>query len=273
MRSRPPVVVYVTREHPETAVDQLLVFDIPDEPALRAIVPGGGIEPGETVEEAARREVREETGIDAGGVRELGHLGGSHFVQAAPAGPTADEWEHLKRPGDGREPDELVRCRWVQLRPDLELWGERGAFVHALIRQRVVAYVTRERHGRTELLTIEAERYPEEGIQLPAGRLDAGETLEEGLLRELAEETGLTRVRIVRELPEFESTYRNFCENHAFHVVAEEETPDAWRHEVHGEGVDSGLIYLCRWLPLTPELKLWRNEGDPMLAKLPIEGA
>ena len=58
MRDQPPVVVYVTREDPKTAVDQLLVFDIPDEPDYQAIVPGGGIEPGETVEEAARREAR-----------------------------------------------------------------------------------------------------------------------------------------------------------------------------------------------------------------------
>jgi hypothetical protein len=27
------------------------------------------------------------------------------------------------------------------------------------------------------------------------------------------------------------------------------------------------LIYICRWLPLTPELELW-NDRDPMVAKL-----
>jgi 8-oxo-dGTP pyrophosphatase MutT (NUDIX family) len=63
VRSRPPVVVYVTREHPQTAVDQLLVFDIVDKHAFQAVVPGGGIEDGETVEEAAKREALEETGI------------------------------------------------------------------------------------------------------------------------------------------------------------------------------------------------------------------
>jgi ADP-ribose pyrophosphatase YjhB (NUDIX family) len=267
VRASPPVVVYITREHPVTAVDQLLVFDIAGKQRYQAIVPGGGIEEGETVEQAARREAREETGVDVGPVRHLGTRAESHFVQAEPVRPTPDEWEHLKTPGE-----ELVRCRWVEVRPDLGLWGDRGAFIHTLIRRRVVAYVTRERARRTELLTIEAEHYPEEGIQAPAGRLDHGESLEEGLRRELAEETGVTRARIVRELPDFESMYRSFCENHAFHLIAEEETPDSWRHEVQGKGADAGLVYRCRWLPLTTELRLWK-ELDPMLEKLSKSGS
>jgi hypothetical protein len=64
----------------------------------------------------------------------------------------------------------------------------------------------------------------------------------------------------------------SFCENHAFHLVAEEKTTDAWRHEVRGKGADAGLIHLCRWLPLVPELRLW-NEPDPMLEKLSIDSS
>jgi 8-oxo-dGTP diphosphatase len=267
VRARPPVVVYVTREHPVTGTDEVLVFDYPNDPEYHAILPGGGIEPGETVEETARREVLEETGLEVRVIHEVGVVGESHFVQAAPLGPTADEWEHRKLPDEA-----LVRCRWVEIRRDLELWGERGALVEALMRRRVVAYVTRERDGVTELLTIEHRDYPEAELQVPAGRLEHGESLEEGLLRELAEETGLERVRIVGELLDFEATYKNFCENHAFHVVPEAETLDTWEHQIHGDGADSGLVYVCRWVPLKPDLPLW-NEGDPMLAKLPIKGA
>jgi ADP-ribose pyrophosphatase YjhB (NUDIX family) len=46
---------------------------------------------------------------------------------------------------------------------------------------RVVAYVTRG----DELLVFEHRDHPEEGTQVPAGRLDPGEALEEGLAREL----------------------------------------------------------------------------------------
>jgi len=267
VRTGPPVVIYVTRENPQTALDELLVFDIPGAADYEAIVPGGGIEHGETVEQAARREAREETGIEVGDLREVGTLPGSHFVQGWAAGSTPDEWDHVKTPGD-----ELVHCRWVELRPGLEVWGERGAFIDALIRRRAVVYATRERDGRTELLTIESIDYPEEGIQVPAGRVDHDEELEIGLWRELAEETGITRGRLVRELPDFECRYETFSRNHAFHVVIEEETPDQWEHVVHGTGADSGLRCICRWVPLTAGLKLWRNEGDPMLRYLPIEG-
>jgi 8-oxo-dGTP pyrophosphatase MutT (NUDIX family) len=158
-----------------TGVDQLLVFDFPGDPDYQSIVPGGGIERGETPAEAARREALEETGIAVQVVREVGAIPGSHFFQAAPLVSTRDEWEHTKTPGD-----ELVHCRWLTLQAGLDVWGERGAFIDALIRRRVVAYATRERGGRAELLTIEHVEYPEVGIQVPAGRVDHDEDLEDG---------------------------------------------------------------------------------------------
>ena len=281
MTRRPRVIVYVTREHPTTALDELLVFDVLDQPEFAGVVPGGGVELGESLEDAVAREIREETGLAVRPVRELGvaeqpgrlapdFLHESHFWQAALIEPAPEEWVHRIAEQDGSIEAGPVRCRWATLRPDIELWGQhRGAFVHALIRHRVVAYVTRERAGRMELLTIEAVEYPEEGIQVPAGRIDYWETLEEGLRRELAEETGLTAVRIVGELPDFECNYTTYSQNHAFHLVTEEETPEAWEHLILGEGVDAGLTHLCRWVPLTPDLELW-NARDPMLGRLAV---
>jgi 8-oxo-dGTP pyrophosphatase MutT (NUDIX family) len=136
------------------------------------------------------------------------------------------------------------------------------------LRQRVLAYVTRERHGRTELLVFEHRDHPEAGTQVPAGRIDPGETLEEGLLRELHEEAGLGRVRIVRELPvlgEWVGTSR--YENHAFEVRAEDGTPDTWEHLVHGDGDDAGLVFLYRWVPVDSDLELF-DSGDPTYTQL-----
>jgi 8-oxo-dGTP diphosphatase len=191
-------------------------------------------------------EADELDGLGVEIIREVGEEGGTRFVH-----------------GLLREPGPSWDGRWTRLTLDHE-----GPFAAALVRERVVAYVTGEGEGGAELLTIEAEGYPEDGIQVPAGRLDHGETLEEGLLRELAEETGFTGVRIVRELPGFECSYPTYNNNHAFHLVAVEDTPESWRHAVHGEGVDAGIVHICRWLPLSPELELW-NGRDPMLRHLP----
>jgi 8-oxo-dGTP pyrophosphatase MutT (NUDIX family) len=180
-------------------------------------------------------------------IRELGEEDGTRFLH-----------------GLLREPVPSWDGRWTRLTLDYE-----GPFAAALVRERVVAYVTRDRDGDPEILTIEAEGYPEDGLQVPAGRLDPGETLEGGLIRELAEETGFTGVRIVRELPDFECSYPTYNHNHAFHLVAVEHTPESWRHEVHGEGVDAGIVHICRWVPLSLDLNLW-NGGDPMLRHLPI---
>ena len=175
-------------------------------------------------------------------VRELGTADGIRYVHALLRKPVP-EW-------DGR---------WRVLTHD-----EQAPLATELVRHRVVAYVTRRDH--TELLTIEPEGHPGL-VEVPAGRLDYGESLADGLYRELDEETGFTAVEIVRELPGFECTYRTFSHNHAFHAVAVEDSPDEWRHEVHGDGVDSGMVHICRWVPLDAKLELW-NAPDPMLAKL-----
>lgn len=143
MTRRPHVVVYITREHPETGADEFLVFDVPDQPEYAAVVPGGGIDGDETVEAAAGREAREETGVDVEVVRLLGtaeHPGirnpdfvhVSHFVQARAGGPLPETWEH-RITGVGEESGALVVCRWLPVRGDSEVWGYRGAFLHALV--------------------------------------------------------------------------------------------------------------------------------------------
>ena len=134
------------------------------------------------------------------------------------------------------------------------------------MRQRVLAYVTRERDGRTELLVFDDPAHPRAGTQVPAGRVDPGETLEQCLLRELHEEAGIERARIVRELgrPGWPSKY----ENHAFEVRVDGVEPaDAWEHVVHGDGDDVGLVFRYRWEPVRPGLMLF-NRNDPILEQL-----
>jgi 8-oxo-dGTP pyrophosphatase MutT (NUDIX family) len=225
-------------------------------PELSAIVPGGGIEEGETVAETAVREVKEEAGIDALFLREVGvaESPAGHYVQLAPVEILPETWEH-----DGRA------FHWLPVRTDLELWGQRGDFVHELVRKRVVAYVTQGRkllvfdHGGT--------------TQLPAGRVDAHESLEDGLVREVEEETGLTGIRVVAELadaPEFERLYGPGAHrSYAFHAISEQETPEAWDHHVTGTGMDADIVYPCRWVPLDDCPPLW-GDADPLVERLRV---
>jgi 8-oxo-dGTP pyrophosphatase MutT (NUDIX family) len=118
----------------------LLVFDLPAEPAFSSVVPGGRLEEGETPEDAAVRELREETGLDVEVVRELGVekqpswrvpvlRDENHFLQATPTDPTPDAWDH-------EVGDDVFRCHWVPLTPDTQVYGRHGAFLHTLIRER-----------------------------------------------------------------------------------------------------------------------------------------
>jgi ADP-ribose pyrophosphatase YjhB (NUDIX family) len=113
---------------------------------------------------------------------------------------------------------------------------------------------------------------------VPAGRVDSHENLEDGLRREVEEETGVTGIEIVRVLAdgvEFEQLYGPGAhESHAFHAGAEPGGPDAWEHPVTGTGMDSGLVYICRWVPLDDCPPLW-GDADPLVEKLSrsIQGA
>ncbi|MFW9905340.1 MAG: NUDIX domain-containing protein [Candidatus Thorarchaeota archaeon] len=62
--------------------------------------------------------------------------------------------------------------------------------------EKVTAFITRKKRNE-ELLLIQ---HPNAGIQIPAGTVEKGETVEEALKREIIEETGLKKTRIKRYL-------------------------------------------------------------------------
>jgi 8-oxo-dGTP diphosphatase len=131
--------------------------------------------------------------------------------------------------------------------------------------------VTRERDGQRQLLVFDHRDHPDAGTQVPAGRLDPGETLEQGLRRELHEEAGLDHVRILGEIAGPEDYDRHFpgsdYANHVFHVEPEGELPDEWDHVVFGDGDDAGLVFRYRWEPIRDDLLLWGKQ-DPLLELL-----
>ena len=238
-------------------------------------MPGGGIDEGESVEEAAVREAREETGIDVRVVRTLGmaehpglrephHVHQSHFVQATPRERLPDEWEHHIT-GDGVEAGSVVRCYWLPVQADAEVWGYRGHFLGELVRKRVVGYVTRGR----ELLVFDHGRVrrscPREGSTRtrPSRRRSPARSRRRraspacDVVGELAD---ADRVRQRSSVPERTRA-------HAFHAVTDADTPDAWDHHVTGTGMDAGIVYPCRWVSLDECPPLW-GRADPLVETL-----
>ena len=70
--------------------------------------------------------------------------------------------------------------------------SEQGlTIVSEITAEKVIAYIT----CGDKLLVFSHPRYPEAGIQVPAGTVEEGEPLEEAVLREAREETGLKGLR------------------------------------------------------------------------------
>ncbi|GGK16797.1 hypothetical protein GCM10011583_55920 [Streptomyces camponoticapitis] len=141
-------------------------------------------------------------------------------------------------------------------------------------RIRVAAYVIRDR-AVPEVLVFDHIGMPEAGTQVPAGGVGSGEQLEEAVLREVAEETGLLTATVVRQIavedkphPETGQPRRTTF----FFLRASVETPDAWDHRVTGGGEDVGLTFACRFLPLplkkplADDQDVWLGHLDPRWA-------
>ena len=169
-----------------------------------------------------------------------------------------------------REWPRAFGARLVRLRSETEA---REWLAGVRPRQRVIAYVTRVRGGRKELLVFDLPELPETPTQVPAGRLNPGETLKQGLERELYEETGLRVAKVVRPLagPEELAEGRRpgvaRYDNHAFEVEVGE-TPEQWDHVCVSDGDDNGYVFRCRWVPLEPGLRLWKTGEDVVLPRL-----
>ena len=121
------------------------------------------------------------------------------------------------------------------------------------------AYIFRRKKAYPELLVFIHRDYPEVPIQVPGGTVEDGETIEDAILREITEESGLISVHLVRKL----GTHRFYWqdledeeERHFFLFESTDETPETWEHIVHSNGVDSDLAFSYRWVKVDENLQL-----------------
>jgi ADP-ribose pyrophosphatase YjhB (NUDIX family) len=96
-------------------------------------------------------------------------------------------------------------------------------------RLRVAAYVIRD-GSFPELLVFDHVGMPQAGTQVPAGGVRAGEDLESAVLREVAEETGLLAVAVVRKIAVEDKPHPDTGQPRRtsfFHLRAQADVPDA----------------------------------------------
>lgn len=115
---------------------------------------------------------------------------------------------------------------------------------------KALAYVTRG--GR--LLVFEQPEFPAQGVQVPGGSVELGETPELAALREASEETGLRELSVVRYLGSAE--YRLKVDvgpphlRHFFHVSCAEPTPERWLRFGSFPQGRAPVRFELRWEPL-----------------------
>jgi 8-oxo-dGTP pyrophosphatase MutT (NUDIX family) len=148
------------------------------------------------------------------------------------------------------------------------------------MRRRAFCYITRKGPDGLQLLVFQHPD-PAAGVQTPGGTIDAGETPQDGAVREAIEETGLTGFRRPRLLAvdTFEGQDET-VERYHVHLPTQGPTADRWDHTVtHGEA-DAGMRFHLFWLGFAEarqrvwpwmithldalELQLGRSKTGPM---------
>ena len=131
---------------------------------------------------------------------------------------------------------------------------------------KVLAYIVREGKRGKEVLVFRHHDHPEAGIQVPAGTVDPGETLQDTLRREVLEETGLADLKLIDQIAKalFHADWRGeWQERNVFHLEAGPELLDGWIHIVNGDGEDNGLPFVFSWMPLTEaQTELQWGQGE-----------
>ena len=135
--------------------------------------------------------------------------------------------------------------------------------------KKMLAYVT----DGDKLLVFRHRDFPEAGLQVPGGTVKLGEEPEAAVMREVEEETGLSAVRLVCLLGQYnhhltpEDSQRwkrdEVQDRHVFHLKMTGPTSDEWlHHELHAEG-EPPIAFALFWMALDdPELDLAGGQGD-----------
>ncbi len=272
LNARTRVLAYITRNRAE-----ILVFT-QDTPNSGVQIPGGGLEPNETLELGIMREILEETGLKLTGtpvflgarVRQSSQYGPQfeHYFWLEADPSTPDAWTHNVSAGEldhgmkfhhEFEPLEAPGIDWEMdwFLPQLKK--------RISSRERVVCYITRNRQEL--LIFFHSDPQLSQGAQVVAGGVDDGETLEQAATREVFEEAGLRLEKPVFLGSELIQPPSGFSDQQLWHYFWFEtsETRDSWDHTVTGGG-EAGEVYQQQFVKLENVKLAWKL--DLMLERL-----
>ena len=138
---------------------------------------------------------------------------------------------------------------------------------------KVAAYITCE----NQLLVFSHVDFPEAGIQIPAGTVGEGENLDEAILREAYEETGLDNLQIESYLGTHVYDMRPIdgrdvdIHRHYYHLSIPGPVKDSkWQHLENdpSDGTTEPILFELYWVNIPDEIPELSGELGDMLYKL-----
>jgi 8-oxo-dGTP pyrophosphatase MutT (NUDIX family) len=136
--------------------------------------------------------------------------------------------------------------------------------------RKVLAYIVSD----GQVLVFRHSDHPEAGLQVPAGTVRNGESVEEAVVREAWEETGLADLNVVGFLGRYQviaASPDEIQDRFVFQLgVAELPERDWVHHEMH-DGLQAPTAFRFYWLPLRdPELAELVGEQGALLDRIEL---
>jgi 8-oxo-dGTP diphosphatase len=129
------------------------------------------------------------------------------------------------------------------------------------VRERVIVKVVANITKGERLLVFRHAKFPEAGIQVPAGTVEPGESLEDAVFREVSEETGLGDLELqaylgVERIDLSRYDRNEIVQRHYFHLIQRGQSPAKWRHyEMNpSEGDPAPIEFELYWVNYPEEV-------------------
>lgn len=137
------------------------------------------------------------------------------------------------------------------------------------IKHKVYAYIT---HSDRRLIFSHPD-FPEAGLQVPGGTMEAGEDPADAVMREAFEETGLRNLRLGTFLGQYDDTLTASGEiqrRRFYHLICDETPPERWQHfEMNpSDGSPAPIRFEFFWVPVADGASLLEPWLIQMLPEL-----